>query len=151
MANIAQMVNVLQAVILTDGPKMALTPTYYVFDMYQPFMDATPYPVSIATGEYRNGTITMPQVDASAALGKDGKLHLALVNVDPNRPAHVSTTLSGSARGQLLTASRMDAHNVPGGPEVVRPVPFSGMINSGRLEFDLPAKSVAVVTVDRSR
>jgi len=148
MANIAQMVNVLQAMILTDGAKMALTPTYHVFDMYQLFMDATPYHVSIATGEYRTGTITMPQVDASAARGKDGKLHLALVNVDPNRPAHVSTSLTGSARGQVLTAAQMDAHNLPGAPEIVRPVAIEGKMVGGRLEFDLPAKSVAVVTVE---
>ena len=47
LAAIAQMINVLQAMILTDGPKMLLTPTYHVFDMYQPFMGATPYPAAV--------------------------------------------------------------------------------------------------------
>jgi alpha-N-arabinofuranosidase len=148
MANIAQMVNVLQAMILTDGAKMALTPTYHVFDMYQPFMDATPYHLSVATGEYRVGAIAMPQVDASAARGTDGKLHLALVNVDPHRPAHVSTSLTGTAHGQVLTAATMDAHNAPGQPQAVRPAPLEGRSVAGKLTFDLPAKSVAVFTID---
>jgi alpha-N-arabinofuranosidase len=147
MANIAQMVNVLQAMILTDGAKMALTPTYHVFDMYQPFMDADPYPVSIATGEYRAGQITMPQVDGSAARGTDGKLHLALVNVDPHRAAHISTSLTGIARGTVLTAATMDAHNLPGQPQTVMPAPLEGHSVAGKLTFDLPAKSVAVFTI----
>ena len=49
MTNIAQMVNVLQAMILTDGPRMALTPTYHVFQMYIPFQGATSLPTEITT------------------------------------------------------------------------------------------------------
>ena len=50
MANIAQMINVLQAMILTDKEKMVLTPTYYVFKMYVPFQDATFVPVTFDAG-----------------------------------------------------------------------------------------------------
>ena len=80
LAAIAQMMNVLQAMILTDGAKMLLTPTYHVFDMYQPFMEATPFAATASGPAYAKG---IPMVDVSAARGKDGKLYLALVNTDP--------------------------------------------------------------------
>ena len=143
-ANIAQMINVLQAMILTDGPKMVLTPTYHVFDMYQAFMGATPYAASVAGPDYAKG---LPMVDVSAARGTNGKLVLSLVNSDPNKPAHVVTNLTGTARGRILTAAAMDAHNSFEAPNALRPVAFAGASDGGKLAFDLPAKSVAVVEV----
>ena len=100
LAAIAQMVNVLQAMILTDGPKMLLTPTYHVFDMYQPFMEAMPLAASASGPDYVKG---IPMVDVSVARGKDGKLWLALVNTDPHKAAHVVTNLAGTGKGQILT------------------------------------------------
>src|SRR6185503_10166552 len=67
MANIAQMINVLQAMIMTDKEKMVLTPTYYVFKMYVPFQDATFVPMTFDAGTYKQGAITLPRVDAIAA------------------------------------------------------------------------------------
>ena len=142
MANIAQMINVLQAMILTDGAKMVLTPTYHVYDMYQPFMGATPYAASAAGPDYAKG---IPMVDVSAARGKDGKLYLALVNTDPNKPAHVMTNLPGMGKGRILTSAAMDAHNTFAAPNAIHPVAFSGTSEGGKAVFDLPAKSVAVV------
>ena len=103
LAAIAQMVNVLQAMILTDGPRMLTTPTYHVFDMYQVFQGATPYPARIEGPRYRNGGNDLPMVDATAARGADGRLYLALVNLDPHRAAHVTTALTGTATGRILT------------------------------------------------
>lgn len=148
MANIAQMVNVLQAVILTEGDKMVLTPTYHLFDLYKPFMDAVPYPVSIASPEYIHGKIAMPMVDATAARGKDGRLYLALVNVDPDRAVSVSTLMGSSASGRILTGPAMDTNNSFAAPDTIRPEPFAGSTRNGRLAFDLPAKSIAVVAID---
>lgn len=150
MANIAQMVNVLQAMILTDKERMILTPTYHVFDMYQPFMGATPLPASVAAPEYRHGEASMPMIDVSAARGQDGKLYLALVNVDPSKAAHIDTNLQGRAVGRLLTATRIDDHNTFDSPDVVHPVPFEGRSSGDRLGFNLPAKSIAVVRIDGS-
>src|SRR5499427_9005335 len=82
-ANIAQMINVLQAMILTEKEKMVLTPTYHVFDMYVPFQGSTSLLSTVSTPEYSNGEFRLPAVHASAARGADGKLYLALVNVDP--------------------------------------------------------------------
>ena len=99
MANIAQMVNVLQAMILTDKEKMVLTPTYHVFRMYVPFQDATFVPVAFDAGTYTSGDITLPRVDAIAAKDAAGTLWLALTNLDPTRPVDIAARISGSAAG----------------------------------------------------
>jgi alpha-N-arabinofuranosidase len=148
LAAIAQMVNVLQAMILTDGARMVLTPTYHVFEMYEPFQGATPYPVRIDTPDYTVAGTTLPIVDASAARGRDGKLWLALVNLDPDRAAQVTTAIPGTASGRMLTAARMDAHNSFDQPNVVVPQPFAGRRVGDRLVFELPAKSIAVVGIE---
>jgi alpha-N-arabinofuranosidase len=148
LAAIAQMVNVLQAMILTDGPRMLTTPTYHVFDLYQPFQGATPFPVAVETPRYRFGETDLPMVDATAARGADGKLYLALVNLDPRRPARVTTALSGTARGRILTGPAMDTHNTFDAPDTIRPAPYAGRREGGHVAFDLPPRSVAVVAVE---
>ena len=147
LAAIAQMVNVLQAMILTDGPRMLLTPTYHVFDMYQPFMGAVPYTAHVSSPTYSFGGKNMAMVDVSVAKGKDGKIYLALVNSDPQKPVHVATNLPGTGRGRVLTGPAMDSHNTFDAPNAVRPVAYSGNSENGQASFDLPARSVAVVTV----
>ncbi|HMH65073.1 MAG TPA: alpha-L-arabinofuranosidase C-terminal domain-containing protein [Rhizomicrobium sp.] len=147
-ANVAQMINVLQAMILTDKDKMVLTPTYHVFDMYQVFMGAQPYPVSVSGKDYSQGDSRMPMVDAFAARGKDGKLYLAIVNTDPSHAVQVVTNLTGSAHGRILTGIAMDAHNTFDKPDMIHPLPFSSSTEGGKLSFDMPAKAVAVVAVE---
>jgi alpha-N-arabinofuranosidase len=147
-ANIAQMINVLQAMILTDKEKMVLTPTYHVFDLYQAFMGAAPLPSTVTGPDYVQGDNRMPMADVFAARGKDGKLVLSIVNTDPNHAVQVVTNLTGSAHGRILSAFAMDAHNSFANPNMVRPIPFSNSTENGKMSFDMPAKSVAVVTVD---
>jgi len=152
MANIAQMVNVLQAMILTDGPKMVLTPTYHVFEMYKPFQDATFVPIDLKSSWYNKDQWAIPAVSASAARGTDGHLYIALVNVDPNRAASVSAVLAGatgtSVTGRILTAATMQAHNAFDAPDVVKPAAFTGaQIAGGTLNVTIPAKSVVMLQV----
>jgi alpha-N-arabinofuranosidase len=147
-ANIAQMINVLQAMILTDKEKMLLTPTYHVFDMYQAFMDATPYPAAVSGPDYVQGDNRMPMVSVSAARGADGKLILAMVNTDPGHAVQVVTNLTGTAHGRILSAFAMDAHNTFDKPNMVRPLPFASSTEGGKMSFDMPAKGIAVVKVD---
>ena len=147
-ANIAQMINVLQAMILTDKAKMVLTPTYHVFDMYQAFMGAAPYPAAVTGPEYVQGNIRVPMADVFAARGKDGKLILSIVNTDPSHAVQVVTNLTGTAHGRILSAFGMDAHNTFAKPDMVRPLPFASSTEGGKMSFDMPAKSVAVVTMD---
>ena len=148
LAAIAQMVNVLQAMILTDGPRMLTTPTYHVFDLYQPVQGAIPFPATVEGPRYRFGENDLPMVDATAARGIDGKLYLALVNLDPRRPARVTTALSGTARGRILTGPAMDTHNTFDAPDTIRPAPYAGRREGGHVAFDLPPRSVAVVAVE---
>jgi len=145
MTVIAQMVNVLQAMILTDKERMLLTPTYHVFAMFKVFQDAISIPHDITTGRYSRGEHSLPAVTASAAQGADGQLYLALANLDPNNAATVAVNLSGAkakkAVGQLLTAEAMDARNTFDKPDTVHPVEFRADLS----ELQLPAKSVVVV------
>ncbi|HEX7874163.1 MAG TPA: alpha-L-arabinofuranosidase C-terminal domain-containing protein [Sphingobium sp.] len=148
VANIAQMVNVLQAMILTDGEKMLLTPTYHVFRMYVPFQDATSLPVEISAGNYE---ISIPRVDAIAARGKDGKLWLALTNIDPNAAADINAAVPGivvkGASGETLTAPKIDSINSFDSPNAVAPVSFSAGVRDGKLDLHLAPKSITVVQV----
>ena len=148
LAAIAQMVNVLQAMILTDKEKMILTPTYHVFDLYQPFMDATPYKATVSNATYAYGDTKLPLIDVSAARAKDGKLYLAIVNTDPHRAVTVRTALTGSATGRILAGAAMDAHNSFTAPNAVHPVAFSGVSEDGKLVFHMPPMAVAVVAVN---
>ncbi len=149
MTNIAQMVNVLQAMILTDGPKMALTPTYHAFQMYIPFQGATFLPTEVATPNYSLGKYTVPAVSVSAARDSQGALQLALVNLDPKREAVVTARVTGAdpktAQGRVVTAKTMDAHNTPDQPEVVAPVKIAARRSGGALVLTLPPMSVSVV------
>ena len=151
-ANIAQMINVLQSMIMTDKEKMILTPTYYVFKMYVPFQDATFVPVSFDAGTYTHGDIKLPRVDAIAAKDKAGKLWLAITNVDPNQPVEIEASLPGitakSAVGETLTAPRVDSVNTFDAPNTVVPKPASAKIQGGKLALKLEPKSVTVASVE---
>jgi alpha-L-arabinofuranosidase len=148
-ANIAQMVNVLQAMVLTNGPKMLLTPTYHVFHMYKPFQDATLVPLTYFGGTFTAGEKTLPRLDAISARDAQGRLWLAVTNLDPNRPARIDLAVDGlairSAAGEMLTAPSVDSHNTFEAPDVVKPRPFEAQARNGVLSLDLPGKSVTVV------
>ena len=152
MTNIAQMVNVLQAMILTDGERMTLTPTYHVFHMYKPFQDATFLPTDIRTPTYTLGDFSVPTVDVTAARGVDGRIYFALVNLDPNREAVVRTDVTGTsitnAVGRVLTAPALDTHNTVDNPGAVTPAPYQARRDGDHLTLRLPPKSVVVVALD---
>ncbi|WP_232491868.1 alpha-N-arabinofuranosidase [Novosphingobium kaempferiae] len=150
MTAIAQMVNVLQAMILTDGSKMVLTPTYHVFEMYKPWQDATVLPIAIKSPYYGKDQFTMPAVSGSAVKAKDGKVHVALSNLDPNQSNTVTIKLDGisasAVSGRILTSSAMNAHNTFAAPDAIKPAAFTGAsVQGGQLVVTLPAKSVVVL------
>jgi alpha-L-arabinofuranosidase len=153
LANIAQMINVLQDMIMTDKEKMVLTPTYYLYKMYVPFQDATFVPVSFDAGKYSHGDITLPRVDAIAAKDKAGKLWLAITNVDPNQSAEIEFTLAGmnakSAAGETLSAPKVDSVNSFDAPNTVVPKPVSAKAQGGKLTLKLEPKSVTVIAVEQ--
>jgi alpha-N-arabinofuranosidase len=151
-ANIAQMVNVLQAMLLTDGARMVKTPTYWIFDLYKDYQDGIVLPVEVRSRWYAKNEWVLKAVSASAVRGVDGVVHMGLTNVDPNAPASVSVTLEGivgtTVSGRIITAAAMDAHNSFDAPDTVRPVPFTGASLSGTtLTVTLPAKSVVMLDI----
>lgn len=152
MTNIAQMINVLQAMIVTDQQKMLLTPTYHVFKMYVPFQDATLVPVSFDAGRYQHGDISLPRIDAIAAKTRDGAIAIAVVNVDPKRPASVTLDVPGSnarrAIGQTLTAAQSDAVNTFDAPDTVAPRPVETHVKGGKLTLTLAPQSITVLVLE---
>ena len=152
VANIAQMVNVLQAMILTDKEKMVLTPTYHVFKMYVPFQDATFVPVSFDAGTYSHAGIVLPRVDAIAGKDKNGKLWLAVTNLDASRSAEIDVKVLGmtarSASGETLTAPKVDSINSFDRPGSVVPKSISARSQNRSLILNLPARSVTVMSVN---
>jgi len=153
MANIAQMINVLQAMILTDKEKMVLTPTYYVYKMYVPFQDATFVPVTFNAGAYTHGEITLPHLDAIAAKDRAGRLWVEITNIDPNQPVEIEVSLVGvtpkSAAGETLTASKVDSVNSFEASNTVVPKPISAKVQGGKLALKLEPKSVTVISVEQ--
>jgi alpha-N-arabinofuranosidase len=153
MANIAQMINVLQAMILTDKEKMLVTPTYHVFEMYKPFKDATLLASELTTPDYKFGDISIPAVSVSAARRRDGTVLIALVNADPMKPARVTAKITGQSpktlNARVLTTAAMNTHNTFDAPDAVHPMAFTGGKHKGDAwVFDLPAKSVVVAELN---
>ena len=153
MANIAQMINVLQAMIMTEKEKMVLTPTYHLFKMYLPFQDATFVPVTFDAGQYTHDNITLPRVDAIAAKDKNGILWLEITNLDPNQPVEIEASLAGvtakAAAGETLTAPKVDSVNTFDAPNTVVPKPVSAKVQGDKLTLKLDPKSVTVVSVEQ--
>jgi alpha-L-arabinofuranosidase len=149
MSNIAQMVNVLQAVILTDREKMVLTPTYHVFEMYKVHQGATLIPLDLKTPEYEFGGKSIPAVSASASRDSDGRVHLSLVALDPNQPIEFVVKMKAkSISGRIITAEAMNAHNTFDSPDAVTPVAFTDFVSKAdQLAISLPAKSVLMLEI----
>jgi alpha-N-arabinofuranosidase len=152
LAAIAQMVNVLQAMVLTKGRQMLLTPTYYTFRMFRAFQDATLLPTYLQTPQYSLGTVSVPAVSISAARTSDGAIVVALVNLDPNQAIDLSATIPGAnaqrVSGEMLSAPTMDAHNTFEDPYAVYSTPFTGAsVSGGVLSLTLQAKSVVVLSL----
>jgi alpha-N-arabinofuranosidase len=153
MANIAQMVNVLQAMILTDKDEFVLTPTYYVFKMYVPFQDSASVPVTFDAGSYTHGGVTLPRVDAIAAKGLDGKLWLEITNLDAETPASIDAALAGitakSATAETLAGAAVDSINTFDSPFAVVPKAVAVKIQNGRLSLTVEPRSVTVVSIEQ--
>ena len=149
MSNIAQMINVLQSVILTKDKEMVLTPTYYVFKMYNVHQDATMLPLEIKCNKYSSGSASIDAINASASI-KDGVVSITLCNLDPINAQNVSFEIQGlksaQVSGQIVTADKMNAFNDFGKKEEVSMAGFMGAsLNKGMVAATLPAKSVVLI------
>ncbi len=150
MANLAQAINVLQSVILTEGTRMLLTPTYHVLEMYNVHQDATLLPTEVKSDDYEVGKDKLPAVSVSASRDKAGKIHLSLVNIDAGKPQTVTVTLKGmtptGVTGRILTSAHVQDHNTFASPASVVPMPFTGAkLTANELTLTLPPVSVVVL------
>jgi alpha-N-arabinofuranosidase len=175
MANIAQTVNVIQAMILTKGEKMLLTPTYHVFDMYKVHQDATYLPSELQCGTYTHEaaqTYTMseesrdrpfleelgplydiPALTATASRDHNSRIHISICNINPNKAATVSCEIRGAdfkrVSGSILTAPRMNTHNTFDNPDAIKPAKFDNVIIKGNeLVIKMPSKSIVALELD---
>jgi alpha-N-arabinofuranosidase len=153
MTNIAQTINVLQAMILTDKEKMLRTPTYWVFEMFKVHQGGTFLPVELQSPDYAFGSEKIPMVSASATRAADSSaVFLSLVNTSPGQAVTLGVKVTGLApkavTGRGLTAPAMNTHNTFEAPNAVEPLAFGGAALEGStLEVKLPARSVIVLTL----
>jgi alpha-L-arabinofuranosidase len=150
MANIAQTVNVLQAMILTDHEKMLLTPTYHLFEMYKVHHDAMRVPLELESPDYEYEGREMPALSASASRDDEGNIHISVVNAHARDAVNLECELEGTdalqVSGRILTADALDAHNTFDEPEGIKPANFDdARIEGGKLEVTIPAHSVVVL------
>ena len=152
MANLAQTVNVLQSLILTNKEHVLLTPTYYVFDLYKVHQDATLLPITFNSPAYGLGNESIPAVNASASKDSTGAIHVTSVNLDAQKNNTVDLSLPGGTfkniTGQILTSKKFNDVNTFGQPDKVKLASFTLYKKTGNgLSVDLPPMSVVLVTV----
>lgn len=152
MANLAQMVNVLQAVVLTKEEKLVLTPTYHVMEMYNVHQDALMIPLAMTSKDYTLGEKKVQAVSASASKDKNGTIHISLVNMDATNSQELKIDLGGlsasSVKGRILQSGKLQDHNTFENPENVKPTEFNGALLKGNnLTIKLPPFSVVVLTM----
>ena len=152
MANLAQAINVLQAVILTNKEKMILTPTYHVMEMYNVHQGATLMPLTINNDNYTFGDQKLPAISASASKDSLGLTHISLVNIDPNKPQNITIQVNGlkytNVTGRILTSNKLQDYNSFENPDKIKPVTFNGAAHKGNtISVKLPPFSVVVLEV----
>jgi len=150
MANLAQMVNALQSVILTKDEKMILTPTYHVMEMYKIHQDAILVPIKVTSNDFVFDDKKIPAVSVSSSIDSTNKLHISLTNIDNKNGQKVEIDLNGyeakRITGRILTSAKVQDHNTFDSPAVVTPKTFSKANLSGdKLVVDMPPISVIVL------
>jgi alpha-N-arabinofuranosidase len=154
MANIAQLVNVLQSMLLTKGDELVKTPTYYVFKMYKVHQDATLLPTNVECDNYSFNGMTLPSISTSASQDSSGKIHISVSNIDPNKDSEVEIDLRGASKlskvkGEILTAPKMNDYNDFGEAEKVNIQSFSGYKFENNILFvKMPSKSVVSFEIE---
>ena len=150
MANLAQTINVLQAVILTNKEKIILTPTYHVMEMYNVHQDAMLLPLTVKSDNYTFGNESLPAVSGSASIDSMGLTHVSLTNINSKKDETITINIDGKkytkVTGRILTSKKMQDHNTFEQPDTVVPQTFTGASLKGNtLSVKLPPFSVAVL------
>ncbi len=153
MANIAQTVNVLQAMVLTKGNKIVKTPTFYVFKLYKVHMDALLLPIQLNSELYALGENSVPAISASASKNKEGEINITLTNVNPNKIIQTTLNLEGLEnfdiqKVKVITADEMNALNDFDKDEMVNIKHFEEYDQDGNnIILDMPPKSIVLLSI----
>ena len=150
MANLAHIINVLQAVILTNEEKMILTPTYHVMEMYNVHHDALLLPVTVTSNDYILGEQKLKSISVSASRDKNGIIHISLVNINAKNAQDISITLNGanfkSIKGKILASDKLQKYNSFENPDKIKPGAFTRFTIKGtQLMVKMPPFSVTVL------
>jgi alpha-N-arabinofuranosidase len=154
MANIAQTVNVLQAMILTKDDEIVKTPSYYVFKLYKVHHDATLLPSEVVSDKYVYGNEEIPSISSSASLSEDGKIHITVSNLNPHENLTVDCVLRGNKnykfqKGSIITADKINSYNDFGKSEEVTIQDFEKVnVNGEKITLELPAKSIVMIEMN---
>jgi alpha-N-arabinofuranosidase len=153
MANLAQTVNALQAVILTKDEKMILTPTYHVMEMYKVHQDALLVPVEVSSNDFVYTDKKLQAISVSASINEANKLHISLTNIDNHNGQKVEIDLKGfkpkSVIGRILTSKKIQDHNTFDIPDKVVPKSFNDTTILGEnLVVNMPPHSVIVLELN---
>jgi alpha-L-arabinofuranosidase len=150
MANLAQTINVLQAVVLTKDEKIILTPTYHVLEMYNVHQDATMLPIKITSNDYTLSKESVKAVSVSASVDSNKLVHISLANIDSKKSQDITIDLRGikmgNVSGRVLSSEKLQDHNTFENPQKIKPVPYKGVtITGNQLKLSLPPFSVVVL------
>lgn len=150
MAAVAQVVNVLQAVVLTDGEKMLLTPTYHVFDMYKVHQDAILVPSELVSENYSYNNASIPALNVSSSIDKTGKMHISVCNLNPDKDEKITCNVKGydveKITGTIINSKELNAHNTFEDPDYIGITAFNGFtLKNGIIEITMPAHSVVTL------
>ncbi|HPJ20965.1 MAG TPA: alpha-L-arabinofuranosidase C-terminal domain-containing protein [Clostridia bacterium] len=150
MANLAQTVNVLQAVILTYDDVMIKTPTYHVFDLYKEHMENTYIDASMETESYRD----LPGIDATASMNEEtGAVYVSVCNLNPAETSEFMISIEGrdtkpDVRCRILKGSEITSHNTPGQPDNVSIKKFNDFkVSENTIGCTLPPGCVATFEI----
>jgi alpha-N-arabinofuranosidase len=155
MTNIAQMVNVIQSLILTREEQMVLTPTYYVFKMYKVHHDALMLPLEITCRDYTSNNKSIPAISASSSMNKEGNINITLSNLDPVNQQDTKIIIEGDGEydvvnAEIITAERMNMYNDFGKEEEINIKKFEDFeITESDVNVKLPSKSVVLITLEK--
>ena len=154
MANVAQIVNVLQSMILTKEDQLVKTPTFYVFKMYKVHHNSTLLPITVQCDDYTFDGENLPSISASASIDSLGKIHISLSNIDPENSKKIEIDLKGSknseiSKGEIITSKNMNDYNDFGNTEKVTMKDFKDFsLENNILKVNLPSKSVVTIELD---
>jgi alpha-N-arabinofuranosidase len=122
--------------------------------MFRVHQEAKLLNLDLRCEDYTYGNKSIPAISASASVDKEGKVHISLANLNPNKSITITCPVIGDSfkkvTGEVLTSAEMNSFNSFENPETVKPEPFSAFtLKDGILNISMPSKSVVVLELTK--